>query len=67
MKKKFLTYRELEEQMDRIIAKRVKDDFAYMDKRMVEIYDQRQKNSKTCQPTRSLGSMPIGAALQKFR
>ena len=65
--RKLLTLQELERDMDAIITSRVLNDFAFMDRRIVEIYDQRQRNDKNSPPLRSLGKMPVGVVLQKFR
>ncbi len=58
---------DLERQMDDIIAKRLRGDFAFMDRRMVEVYDKRQADKKAHPPLRSLGRMPISVVLQKFK
>jgi len=65
--RKLLTLQELERDMDATITSRVLNDFAFMDRRIVEIYDQRQRNDKNSPPLRSLGKMPVGVVLQKFR
>ena len=65
--RKLLTLQELERDMNATITSRVLSDFAFMDRRIVEIYDQRQRNDKNSPPLRSLGKMPVGVVLQKFR
>jgi hypothetical protein len=57
---------QFEREMDIIITNRVRDDFAWMDKRLVEVFDKRQSNEKAHPPLRSLGKMTPRTILQKF-
>jgi hypothetical protein len=49
--------------MDSIINSRIRDDLEFMDRRLVEVYDMRQKEESK----KSLGYMSISTVFKKFQ
>ena len=62
-----MNLRELEGEMNEIIAERLHGDFRKLDKLIVRVYDNRQPESEASPPLKSLGKMPLDVAIQKFR
>ena len=53
----------LRNEMDSIINSRIRADLEFMDKRLVEVYDMRQKEESK----KSLGYMSISTVFKKFQ
>jgi len=64
---KLMSLRDLQSQMNDILSNKVQSDFRNMDRAIVQIYDHRQSAPESSPPLRSLGKMPLGVALRKFR
>ena len=58
---------ELERQMNNRMRSQFQDDMDFMDRRMVEVFDNRQNDEKSKPPLKSIGRMPVSTALQKFK
>jgi hypothetical protein len=64
---KLMDLNQLRKEMNIVISNRVQDDFSEMDRRMVEVFDQRQHNIKSKPPLQSLGKMNVRTVFQKFK
>lgn len=64
---KLMALPELERNMNTNMRNQFSDEMAFMDRRMVEVFDKRQGDAKSHPPLRSLGRMPFGIARVKFR
>ena len=67
MRGKLMDLNQLRKEMNIVICNRVQDDFSEMDRRMVEVFDQRQHNIKSKPPLQSLGKMNVRTVFQKFK
>ena len=67
MRGKLMDLNQLRKEMNIVISNRVQDDFSEMDRRMVEVFDQRQHNIKSKPPLQSLGKMNVRTVFQKFK
>jgi hypothetical protein len=64
---KLMDLNQLRKEMNTVISVRVQDDFAAMDRAMVEVFDRRQHDAKAHPPLRSLGKMSVRTVLKKFQ
>jgi hypothetical protein len=63
---KLMDLNQLRKEMNTIICRQVQGDFAEMDRRMVEVFDQRQHSAKSSPPLKSLGKMDVSTVFRKF-
>ena len=67
MRGKLMDLNQLRKEMNTVIRNRVQDDFSELDRRMVEVFDQRQHSVKSKPPLQSLGKMSVRTVFQKFK
>ena len=65
--KHLMNLREFDRVMDGRMTSMVQDRFNDLDKRMVEVLYQRQKQAQIVPPKKSLGIFPASLAIRKFR